>query len=76
MAKKIERTGFNVGQLSVPGVIEITLEISDDEKFQKRMEEINATLRFKHKIHNPEWSIKRVGEGSPTAILKSQQKEN
>ena len=64
-------SGINVGHLVIPSVIDITLEISDDATFRKRMAEINAQLRFKHKIHTAEWKISRIGEEPSAASMKS-----
>jgi hypothetical protein len=58
-------TGFNVGTLVISGVGSWSLEISNDEEFEKRMAEINATLRFKHKITDPKWETRKVGGGEP-----------
>jgi hypothetical protein len=66
-------SGFNVGTLNVPGVGSWSLEITNDEEFEKRMAEINATLRFKHKITDPKWETRKVGGGEPVKPSKPKQ---
>jgi hypothetical protein len=70
MAKKID-TGFGIAHLLVPNKLDITLEMSFQDKdgnplLEKRIKEINSELRFKHKVTNPEWAIRRVGEAQGT----------
>jgi hypothetical protein len=63
--------GFNVGYLKILGVCDWTLEISNDDAFAKRMKEINAELRFKHKITDPQWETRKVGGGKPVTPPRS-----
>ncbi len=67
---KRKDNGFGIAHLHVAGKIDITLEMSFFKRdgtplLEERIKQINAQLRFNHKITKPEWEIRRVGDGRP-----------